>query len=189
MRLLQLVLLCCSFFLFSCNQNSSKIDSKTYSEFQKKGTEISNLTQGTLLNNVGKAIQKGGPEYAVEFCNLKASSIVDSLNLNHDCIISRVSAKNRNAENNLKSKQEKELWKHFQNKTLGDTIVLSGDKLVFYKPVKIALPACLKCHGEPGADINIATQTKLQTLYPKDLATGYKINDFRGLWKIEFDLD
>ena len=57
--------------LFSCN---SKTDPAKLAEIKQKGNEISNQAQATLLANVGKAIQKGGPEYAVEFCNLKVSS-------------------------------------------------------------------------------------------------------------------
>jgi len=48
------------------------------------------------------------------------------------------------------------------------------------------MPACLKCHGVPESDIDSATVQKLRALYPTDLATGYRLNDFRGLWKIEF---
>ncbi len=181
------VLIVFGVFMFSCNQNNSKIDSETYLEFQNKGTNISNLSQVTLLTNVGKAIQKGGSEYAVEFCNLKVSSIIDSLNIANNCVISRVSAKNRNPENGLKGNQEKEFWTLFQNNQLGDTLVQTKQKLVYYKPIKIGMPACLKCHGNLEIEINSATSEKLQTLYPHDLATGYKLKDFRGLWKIEFE--
>ena len=174
-------------FFFSCNQNTSKIDAETYLEFQNKGTSISNLSQSTLLANVAKAMQKGGSEYAVEFCNLKVSSIVDSLNIANNCVISRVSAKNRNPENGLKGNQEKELWTLFQNNQLGDTLVQTKQKLVYYKAIKIGMPACLKCHGNPDSEINKATFEKIQKLYPHDLATGYKLKDFRGLWKIEFE--
>ena len=174
-------------FFFSCNQNTSKIDSETYLEFQNKGTNVSNLSQATLLANVAKAMQKGGSEYAVEFCNLKVSSIVDSLNIANNCVISRVSAKNRNPENGLKGNQEKELWTLFQNNQLGDTLVQTKQKLVYYKAIKIGMPACLKCHGNPDSEINKATFEKIQKLYPHDLATGYKLKDFRGLWKIEFE--
>lgn len=169
--------------LFSCN---SKIDKQQYSEFQKKGNEISNFAQSTLLANVGKAMQKGGPEYAVEFCNLNASSIIDSLNLVNNCTISRVSTKNRNSANRLKQKSEEDLWLLFQQKHLEDTLLQTKHEIVFYKPIYIALPACLKCHGNTETEINSGTQKKLKTLYPHDLATGYKIGDFRGLWKIEF---
>lgn len=168
----------------SCN---SKIDSTTYSQIIKKGNEISNLSQGTLLSNVGKAIQKNGPEYAVEFCNLKASSIIDSLNLVGNCKISRVSVKNRNPENKLEDKSEMILWELFEKGLKNDTVIRNKKDLIYYKPIRIALPACLKCHGIPESEINTATMDKIQRLYPDDLATGYKMNDLRGLWKIQFN--
>lgn len=181
-----LMLIIVAIFLYSCN---SKIDSETYSQYQKRGGEISNLAQSVLLANVGQAIQKGGPVYAVEFCNLQASTIIDSLNTVNNCVISRVSEKNRNPENNLKTSSDKNLWALFAAGTTKDTIIQEHNKLIYYKPIKIALPACLKCHGESGSDIDSATSEKLQNLYPADLATGYKLNDFRGLWKIEFSTD
>ena len=173
-----------SILLFSCN--SKKINEETYTEFQKRGNEISNKAQSVLLANVGQAMQTDGSLYAVEFCNLKASSIVDSLNSVNNCVISRVSEKNRNPENNLKTNIEKDLWKIFGTGNLTDTLVQQQNRLVFYKPIKTGLPACLTCHGQPDSDIEPATFDKIQHLYPADLATGYKLNDFRGLWKIEF---
>ena len=174
-------------FFFSCNQSSSKIDSKVYIEFQSRGEMVSNLSQVALLANVKKAMTKGGPIYALEFCNAHASSIIDSLNIANNCVISRVSAKNRNPKNGLINKTEKELWTLFQNNLAVDTLIQNKEKLIYYKPIKIALPACLKCHGNPGSEINSATFAKLEKLYPNDLAIGYKLNDFRGLWKIEFE--
>ena len=169
--------------LISCN---TKIDNITYSSTQVKGNEVTNLTQATLLANVGQAIQKGGPQYAVEFCNLNATSIIDSLNQVNKCKISRVTDKNRNPKAQLNS-EEKELWEVFKKGNLSDTIILNNKKMVYYKPIKTALPACLKCHGNTETDINQATWQKLKALYPNDLATGYKLNDLRGLWKVEFE--
>ena len=183
MKLTQTIGLFLVVFLVSCQ---TKINSETYSNYQEKGNQISNVAQATLLVNVGKAIQEGGPEYAVEFCNLKASSIIDSLNRANNCNISRVSEKNRNPGNMLKTPSEKELWKIFQTSNKQDTLLQNNKKLVYYKRINMALPACLKCHGSTESDINPATKTKLQDLYPNDLATGYQLNDFRGLWKIEF---
>jgi hypothetical protein len=172
--------------LFSCK---IKIDNAIYTEFTQKGNEITNLAQSVLLANVAQAMQTGGPVYAVEFCNLKASSITDSLNLANNCEISRVSAKNRHPENNLKTEADKNLWAIFEAGMVTDTLIQENKKLVYYKPIKTALPACLKCHGVTGSDIDQATSEKLQKLYPNDLATGYKLNDFRGLWKIKFDVN
>jgi hypothetical protein len=184
--ILRFVLIAALVFFLSCNQKNSKIDPKTYFEFQSRGASISNISQVALLTNVKKAMTKGGPVYALEFCNAQASSIIDSLNSTNNCVISRVSAKNRNPENGLSNKMEKKLWILFQNNLANDTLIQNKGKLIYYKPIKIGITACLKCHGNPEFEINSATFDKLQKLYPNDLATGYKLKDFRGLWKIEF---
>jgi len=180
-----LLLMFMSIVLLSCRQT---ISPKQYSEFQSKGNDISNLAQTTLLANVGTAIQSGGPDFAVEFCNLNASGIVDSLSKANDCVISRVSAKNRNPLNGLNTEQEKLLWAIFDLGQVKDTVVKVEKKLVYYKTIKTAMPACLKCHGVPGAEMDSITFEKIKALYPADLAMGYKLNDFRGLWKIEFEM-
>ncbi|WP_340112685.1 c-type heme family protein [Maribellus mangrovi] len=173
------------FILFSCKTG---IDPETYQEYQSKGNEVTNLAQATLLSNVGSAIQKGGPEYAVEFCNLKVSGIVDSLNQVNNCKISRISEKNRNPGNALKTKADKKLWELFEMSAQTDTVIQDNNAILYYKRINTAMPACLKCHGNPDADINSSTKEKLQRLYPKDLATGYDLNEFRGLWKVEFNM-
>ncbi len=57
--------------LSSCTSNQQK----TFSEeekttFQLLGDSITTKMQNVLLQNVAGAIQKGGTDYAVEFCNL-----------------------------------------------------------------------------------------------------------------------
>lgn len=166
---------------------TTKMDQKTYSKYQSSGNEISNQAQATLLANVGSAIQTGGPEYAVEFCNLKASGIVDSLNAVYQCNISRVSNKNRNQGNSLSTKTDQIIWQFFEDHSLSDTVIQVKNTFTYYKRINTAMPACLKCHGVPESDMNEATLTKLKMLYPNDLATGYQLNEFRGLWKVRFE--
>ncbi len=176
------------FILLSCNTSKTKINDETYATYQKKGDKITGLAQATLLGNVGKAIQEGGTKYAVEFCNLKASSIVDSLSSVNKCTISRVSEKNRNPKNFLKNETEIMIVQKMQAGVTKDTLIRAENSLIYYKPIRTALPACLKCHGNPESDINAATLHKINELYPIDLATGYRINDFRGMWKVKFNL-
>lgn len=176
--------------LFSCGQKTSqKIDSETYARYRQSGNEISNETQGVLLSNVSKAIQQGGSLYAVEFCNLQASGLVDSLNAEFNCKISRVTNKNRNPENHLDTSSDKQMWDYFtgiqQKEELHDTLILVKKNMVYYKPILTAMPACLQCHG-PAEKIEPETWKKIQTLYPEDKATGYALNELRGMWKIEF---
>jgi hypothetical protein len=177
--------------LFSCGQKTTeKIDAETYAKYKKSGNEISKQTQGVLLANVSKAMQQGGSLYAVEFCNLQASGLVDSLNAEFDCKISRVTDKNRNPENRLQTKTDRQIWAYFsniqQNEALHDTLVQHQEKITYYKPILTAMPTCLQCHG-PVEEIEPETQKKIQTLYPTDLATGYSLNELRGMWKIGFE--
>ncbi|HKL31125.1 MAG TPA: DUF3365 domain-containing protein [Tangfeifania sp.] len=181
-----------SIAIISCKSNQNeKIPDEIYSEYTQKGNEISGKAQGVLLTNVSSAMQKGGPEYAIEFCNIQASPLIDSLSKANNCTISRVSAKNRNPGNALKNNKEKQLWNVYaarlENGNSSDTLIQNGKNLIYYKPIKTAMPACLKCHGTPGEDIQPATYATIRELYPNDEATGYSLNEFRGLWKIEFD--
>lgn len=171
--------------LAGCGTKNS-ISPEKYKEFSVKGNEIASQAQASLLKNVAAAMQQGGSEYAVEFCNLKAGGIVDSLNAVFNCSISRVSDKNRNPENALTSENDGAIWKAFHQGTQTDTLLAEGEKLVYYKRINTAMPACMKCHGEPGTDIEPATAEKIKKLYPEDKATGYSLNDFRGLWKVSF---
>jgi hypothetical protein len=173
-------------FLFGVYSCSPKLDPATYREYQNSGNDISAKVQATLLSNVAQAIQQGGTEHAVGFCNLQAASIIDSLNQEYDCKISRVSDKNRNPNNKLLSEQEIKLWEIFKNGTLTDTLIAADNNLVFYKSIHTGMPACLKCHGNPDSDIDPGTFQKIQKLYPNDMATGYHLNELRGMWRIEF---
>lgn len=174
------------FILASCERT---IKPDVYTKFIETGNQIATNSQAALLANVAAAIQQGGPSYAIEFCNLKALDITDSLSQVHQCSISRISAKNRNPENGLKTATDHLVWNIFETNNRTDTLLQAGNKLVYYKTIKTAMPACLQCHGLPVTDIDSLTIARVKQLYPDDKATGYALNDFRGLWKIEFQLE
>ena len=44
---------------------------------------------------------------------------------------------------------------------------------------------CLQCHGQLKTEILPETLSKINKLYPNDLATGYKIDELRGIWDVE----
>ena len=58
----------------------------------------------------------------------------------------------------------------------------SGTHFRYYTPLVIK-PLCLNCHGQ--AD-NIASEVayKLKKIYPEDHATGYTIDQFRGVVRV-----
>lgn len=181
MRKLMFVLLS-TLLLTACgNPKNPKDLTELKSQMDNAATEA----QKALLAHVSSAIEKGGTEYAVDFCNLKALAITDSLSEQYGYSISRITDRNRNPENGLETETERLIFEQFkENNELTDSLLIVNNQLHFYKRINAGMPACIKCHGKPETDIESGTLTKIKSLYPADLATGYALNDFRGLWKI-----
>ncbi len=193
MKIMPVLLLGAMLGLFSCTSTKQHppISEKTYADLMARGAAISNQTQAVLLQHVGQAMQQGGSEYAVSFCNLKAFPLTDSLSQVNHCTIERITDRPRNTGNSLKNQTDSLIWQwtagNHQSGQPKDTLVALGNQLLYYKPIKTGLPACLQCHGSTN---EIAPQTvqKLQALYPDDQATNYQLNELRGLWKIQFQM-
>lgn len=198
MRIISLFLIC--FLISSCggraeksaSQNeASQNDETLKQEYLLKGEEIASITQTELLKNVSMAMKKGGPGYAIEFCNLRALALKDSLARLNNCQIGRIASKYRNPEDRPKTEKEKEQLDLYQlafqkGESLKAEVHLYSDRIEYYQPIMIAMDACLKCHGEPGKQIAEETMEMIKARYPDDLATGYEMGDFRGAWKITF---
>ncbi len=68
-----------------------------------------------------------------------------------------------------------------------ETIVEEMDgKTNLYFPI-MTNSMCMQCHGKPGVDIENSTLAAIQGKYPEDKATGYSVNQVRGMWKVVFD--
>jgi hypothetical protein len=160
-------------------------------EFLQKGGEIVNLTQSELLKNVTHAMKTGGPGYAIDFCNMRAMHLKDSLSKKNNCEIRRIAIKYRNPADMPQTKTEKDQLYQYQDAfQKGDTIkpevYLFDDRIEYYQPIIINKGTCLVCHGTPGTQIGEATLEKIKERYPEDLATGFSMKDFRAAWKITF---
>ena len=178
-------------FIFSCvSKKDSTEKSFDLKKYQKAGDEVSSIAQATLIQNLSAAIEKGGAEYAVQFCNLNASGLLDSVSSANNCVISRLTDQNRNTGNFISSPEDKAVWQDYKNRNSenaqADSVLQLADNIIYYRPIRIGMPTCLKCHGSPDVDIDGKTLTLIDSLYPKDLAKNYKSGDLRGLWKIEF---
>jgi hypothetical protein len=191
-RLLTLFLI--PVMISSCGIKADKAAQKedtSKQEYLLKGSEIVNLTQTELLKNVSHAMKTGGPGYAIDFCNLRAMPLKDSLSQLNDCHIRRIALKYRNPIDMPQTETEKEqLLKyqdaHQQGESLDPEIHLFDDRIEYYQPIFLDKGACLVCHGSPGKQIANETMEKIMARYPNDLATGFALNDFRGAWKITF---
>ena len=178
----------------SCGISEKKERQKEESirqEFLQKGAEIVNLTQSELLANVSHAMELGGPAYAIDFCNLRAMYIKDSLSLIHNCQIRRIALKYRNPSDRPDSKTETDQLEKYQDaaekgEASKPIVYLFDDRIEYYHPIYINNGACLLCHGDPDTQIATEAMERIREHYPDDLATGFVMNDFRGAWKITF---
>jgi hypothetical protein len=154
--------------------------------FMQRGDSIATSMQEVLLKNVMQATKAGGPAYAVSFCNERAIPLTDSLSERYNCRIQRISDKYRNQANKPNETDKAVLLQMSTSNPVKPLLLSENGERIYYKPIKIAQPACLNCHGNEGKEIAITTMEAIMKKYPDDLATGYKEGDFRGMWKITF---
>jgi hypothetical protein len=117
-----------------------------------------------VLQNVSGAIQKGGTDYAVEFCNIQAMPLTDSIANNRKVYIQRLSDKNRNPDNGIQTEIDSMAWERMKLEKTNFTEQDKNGEVYYYKPIFIAMPTCLKCHG---GDNDITESTK--KLLPKNI--------------------
>lgn len=182
-------------FFSSCSPKENEGKQKEYpsvhieteSDFRLKSDSISNASQKVLIQKLTHAMEQGGTEYAVNFCSEQALPLTDSLSQHYGVNIQRLSAKNRNPKNVLQSEIDHAIYTTFlENGEKKDTVVIDGNQRLYYKRINVAMPSCLQCHGKPGSDISSNTLAIIEKNYPNDLAKGYQLGDFRGMWKITF---
>ncbi|GGG93489.1 hypothetical protein GCM10011416_08290 [Polaribacter pacificus] len=157
---------------------------------KEKGLAYALSTQAVLGKNLMATIQKEGTVAALRFCNEQAYPLTDSMAVQHNAIIKRVSDKPRNLAN-LASFKEKEYIEIFKKDALknkeSEPILVENNGIVsFYYPIKTNA-SCLQCHGKPNSNIQKNTLAALKKLYPNDKAIGYNINEVRGIWSISFN--
>ena len=60
------------------------------------------------------------------------------------------------------------------------------EKVLCFYPI-MTNQMCMQCHGNPVTDIQSETLTKIDELYPNDMARGYSSDQLRGVWVVEMD--
>ncbi len=185
-------------FLFSCHSPTSeaeqakekaiKTDSLTKA-FIEQGRLISRSSFEALSSSLMQAMKQGGVSYALQFCNVKANPIADSLSAVYEADIKRISVRNRSPFNQPEE-SDMEVYAYYtdmfdQAVAAGDTVVFAEKKATYYAPIVIA-PQCLVCHGKVGDDMNQSNHNLITDLYPNDQAIGFEPGELRGLWKIGF---
>ncbi len=156
--------------------------------WMRKGGEIAALSFQALSSELKQALQRGGVSEAVQYCNLKAYPIVDSLSKVHRARIRRTTFRTRNPKDRPDPTEAALLHRMEAARAAGQQprpLVqrIAPDTVLFAAPI-LTQPLCLQCHGEVGKDIDPDDYAIIRQLYPDDQATGYQAGDLRGMWSI-----
>lgn len=159
-----------------------------------RGKAIAAETFDLLSANLQTAMQSGGISNALPFCSLAASPLTAGLAEKHGVTLKRVTHKARNPDGKA-NEAELAVLKSFTSYLAASTnpppsfvTNLVTGQATFFAPIVIAKELCLKCHGEPGKDISAENLAVIKKHYPQDEATGFKLGQLRGAWRIDFPL-
>lgn len=174
----------------SSGDNASPLSEDKLESFTSKGAAMAANTQKVLGGNLISAIREDGPVYAMEFCNIQAQPLTDSMSVEMNAMIRRVTDQPRNPLNQATTEQLDHIRKLKNDLNQGNTLepyaIQNGDKVIAYYPI-ITNSLCLQCHGDPETQINEKTLARIKEYYPDDKAIGYTEGQLRGIWVVTMD--
>ena len=154
------------------------------------GQKIALQTKSILGKNLIEAINSKGTEGAVSFCSTRAIPLTDSMAIASNVRIKRVSDRNRNPNNKANKAElsyiEAAKLAVTQGKSPKFQRSIVNNKEVGYYPI-LTNKMCMQCHGQEKTEVLPGTLSAIKKLYSNDRATGYKIDELRGIWVVEWD--
>ena len=163
-------------------------------EFTEVGNSIAKASFESLSGNLKAAASNGGIANAIQYCNMNALPLTDSLSKIFNAKIKRRSLKLRNPSNQPDSLEAYMLDLYLQIEKMrkpmvSKTLLAKNNEVRYFAPI-ILKSQCLKCHGVVGEDITDETYAIIKEHYPGDQAVGFREGELRGIWSINFgDID
>lgn len=159
-------------------------------DYLQHGQEIAVSTQAALGKNLMQAIGSGGTLSAIQFCHQEAAPIAQRMSAKLGASVTRVTDRPRNPDN-AANQHEMQYINAAKGSLLtggqpSPAIQEIEGRMVGYYPV-ITNAMCLQCHGTPGEELMQDTIVALDALYPNDQATGYGVNELRGIFVVNME--
>lgn len=160
-------------------------------EWLGKAQRLTNEYQGALQAALMGAVKDGGPEKAIQVCNLEAPAIekrIVNKEGSEGWTVSRTASRVRNPGNRPNDLQAEGLAEIARRVASGespekvDWYAREGKNYVYMKPILMG-GLCVTCHGPPES-ISTEVKKELGRLYPKDEATGFKVGELRGAFVV-----
>ena len=191
MKKISLIAALTLFPLTSYAQGDHKAEDTRLPDLMKTTKEVVDPMPEKLKSLLVAEITANGPVKAIEVCSLKAPAMAKAASEKTGWEIKRVSLKNRNPKGKADKWEEKAI-KGFEQELAGNSdavmekgeiVTVEGKQYFRYAKGLKTGKECLLCHGK---DENIAKELKekLKKVYPEDQATGYDVNQVRGILSV-----
>jgi hypothetical protein len=138
---------------------------------------------GRLSGRLGEAMADGGPVRAIPVCAAEAGTLTREVATEHGLEMQRLSDRPRRAGQEALG-EDLEVLRAMRDEPAPQVEWVENGGATVRLPIVLDRALCLKCHGGPD-DIDQETRAVLAELYPQDRATGYRLGDLRGIWRIE----
>jgi hypothetical protein len=139
--------------------------------------------QKNMAARLQASMKEGGPAAAVQTCSAASPEIEKDHSEKNHGIFRRISDRPRNPAHMADAFELKVLktWNDSlaKGEKIGPVSEETPDGLRVMKPIMIANPLCLNCHGTP-EKLNPAALAVIRKTYPGDKAVGYKEGQLRG---------
>lgn len=155
-----------------------------------QGKSIAGATFAVLSSRLQTAMGEGGVPEAINYCQLNAYRLVDSLSKVHKATIRRTSLLARNPDDRPSELEREILETYAGEDAAGQELkpmvrALENQEVAFFAPIRTNA-FCLNCHGTPGETLKEEDYALIRRHYPEDNAIGYQDGDLRGMWSIRF---
>jgi outer membrane PBP1 activator LpoA protein len=142
----------------------------------------------TLGGRLTAAVAEEGAAHAIDFCSTVAVPLTDSVAAAHGVAMQRVTMRTRNPANTPDAVDRAALL-HFEEaleaggqQSQSHVVRGTDGRLRYYRPL-VTAPLCVQCHG-PVDGLAPEVARALQSRYPDDQATGYDVNELRGVIRV-----
>jgi len=163
--------------------STSKVISVTYANDKKfiKDQGMMNIESFMeTLKPTLMGLMKSDPSHktALGGCSSMAQGMTDDYNKISDVKIRRTALKYRNPKNKPDDTDTLVMEQIISTKKLNEPVVVEmSNHYRVYKPLVMKQP-CMACHGD---NLSKEIQEMTTKLYPKDMATGFKLGELRGV--------
>jgi hypothetical protein len=139
----------------------------------------------TFLRELKKALDSGGPSWAIGSCHIDAFMLSERIRRQEGLAVGRTSDRLRNPVNKPRAWAQPivEANAGLNARDVDGFAVDLGNKVGVLRPM-VQTPMCVSCHG-PAEKIDPAVRRAVPVRFPTDRAIGFRDGEIRGWYWVE----